>query len=90
VGYGEWVATVISQCLAGDDVLAVKGLAEDKFLGFFAFADGYVSLDYFVELVLKLLVLGGEVGLDGVHPVNIGLKDKVYCSDLKPRAYGAS
>jgi hypothetical protein len=53
VGYGEWVATVISQCLAGDDVLAVKGLAEDKFLGFFAFADGYVSLDYFVELVLN-------------------------------------
>jgi hypothetical protein len=41
--------------LAGDDVLAVKGLAEDKFLGFFAFADGYVSLDYFVELVLELL-----------------------------------
>jgi hypothetical protein len=74
VGYGEWVATVISQCLAGDDVLAVKGLAEDKFLGFFAFADGYVSLDYFVELVLELLVLGGEVGLDGVHPVKIGLK----------------
>jgi hypothetical protein len=41
--------------LAGGDVLAVKGLAEDQFLGFFAFADGFVSLDYFVELVLELL-----------------------------------
>jgi hypothetical protein len=28
--------------LAGDDVLAAKALAEDKFLGFFAFADGFV------------------------------------------------
>jgi len=51
LGYGEWVATAISQCLAGDDVLAVKALAEDKFLGFFAFADGFACLDYFVELV---------------------------------------
>jgi hypothetical protein len=46
--------------LAGDDVLAVEGLAEDKFLGFFAFADGFVSLDYFVELVLELF--GGRRG----------------------------
>jgi hypothetical protein len=41
--------------LAGGDVLAVKGLAEDQFLGFFAFADGLLYLDYFVELVLELL-----------------------------------
>jgi hypothetical protein len=41
--------------LAGGDVLAVKGLVEDQFLGFFGFADGFVSLDYFVGLVLGLL-----------------------------------
>ena len=41
--------------LGGGDVLVVKGLAEDQFLGFFAFAAGFVSLDYFVQLVLELL-----------------------------------
>ena len=41
--------------LGGGDVLAVEGLVEDKFLGFFAFADGFVSFDYFFELDLELL-----------------------------------
>ena len=37
------------------DVLAVEGLVEDKLLGFFWFADGLLSLDYFVGLILGLL-----------------------------------
>jgi hypothetical protein len=41
--------------LGGGDVLAVEGLVEDKFLGFFWFADGLLSLDYFVGLILRLL-----------------------------------
>jgi hypothetical protein len=41
--------------LGGGDVLAMEGLVEDKFLGFFLFADGFVSLDYFVGLILGLL-----------------------------------
>ena len=60
--------------LGGGDVLVVKGLAEDQFLGFFAFAAGFVSLDYFVQLVLELLGGRRRVGLVGLHPVNTGLK----------------
>jgi hypothetical protein len=41
--------------LGGGDVLAAEGLVGDKFLGFFWFADGFVSLDYFVVLILGLL-----------------------------------
>jgi hypothetical protein len=41
--------------LGGGDVLAVEGLVEDKFLGFFWFADRFASLDYFVGLILGLL-----------------------------------
>jgi hypothetical protein len=56
VGGGwEWVSHGKKPVLGGGDVLAVEGLVEDKFLGFFAFADGFVSFDYFFELDLELL-----------------------------------
>ena len=41
--------------LGAGDVLAAEGLVEDKFLGFFWFADGLLSLDYFVGSILGLL-----------------------------------
>jgi hypothetical protein len=56
VGGGwEWVSHGEKPVLGGGDVLAAEGLVEDKFLGFFWFADGFVSLDYFVVLILGLL-----------------------------------
>ena len=51
----EWVSRGEKPVLGEADVLAVEGLVEDKFLGFFWFADGFVSLDYFVGLILGLL-----------------------------------
>ena len=51
----EWVSRGEKPVLGEGDVLAVEGLVEDKFLGFFWFADGFVSLDYFVGLILGLL-----------------------------------
>jgi hypothetical protein len=56
VGGGwEWVSHDEKPALGGGDVLAAEGLVGDKFLGFFWFADGFVSLDYFVVLILGLL-----------------------------------
>ena len=52
---GEWVSRGEKQVLFEGDVLVVEGFAEDKFLRFFWFADGFVSLDYFVWLILGLL-----------------------------------
>jgi hypothetical protein len=54
-GVWEWVSRGEKPVLSGGDVLAVEGLVKDKFLGFFWFADGFVSLDYFVGLILGLL-----------------------------------
>ena len=56
-GWGgwEWVSRGEKPVLGEGDVLAVEGLVEDKFLGFFWFADGLLSLDYFVGLILGLL-----------------------------------
>ena len=56
-GWGgwEWVSRGEKPVLGEADVLAVEGLVEDKLLGFFWFADGFVSLDYFVGLILGLL-----------------------------------
>ena len=54
-GEWEWVSLGEKPVLGGGDVLAVEGLVEDKFLGFFWFADRFASLDYFVGLILGLL-----------------------------------
>ena len=56
-GWGgwEWVSRGEKPVLSAGDVLAVEGLVEDKFLGFFWFADELLSLDYFVGLILALL-----------------------------------
>ena len=56
VGRGwEWVSRGEKPVLSEGDVLAVEGFLEDKFLRFFWFADEFVSLDYFVGLILGLL-----------------------------------